>query len=303
MSTESPFEDEDTTQPTSPAGRLGAWARDKRDTVSDRFEGTGGELASYVTGHWTQESVFGTFKSEEEPTGAKRHFVYSGEPEKGGDEPVADTSITRRGVLQGVGAALTAGTAGGAAAQRLDDGSGSQPTPTPGNNTGTPEATPEATPTDTTGETPSTGISNSQNYAFENESELRGLSREGEGDLAIGYAQINEETGENYLGAVNGETVDQLLEETDYMGIDSENALTDAEVETTLDDVAYGAGNNYALDVDLRTGEDGDSDFYVELVGSPDGERDGVYLTRSGAEKVVQEVGGYEEIWEADQFM
>lgn len=135
-------------------------------------------------------------------------------------------------------------------------------------------------------QTPADGaaIENGQQYAFETEQELMestGLSYPGESDA--------------YIGAVDASEVDNMLDESGYMGTDPSGALNAEEVSMGLDDITAHQGL-YAVDVDRKQGNDGDYDMFVQLVGEEDG---GLYVTRKGAQQVSDME--FEEVFEGYQ--
>jgi hypothetical protein len=122
-------------------------------------------------------------------------------------------------------------------------------------------------------------------YAFETEQELideTGFSYPGESDA--------------YIGAIDANEVEETLEEEHIDGKNKTGALSFEEIHKGLDDITAHQGL-YAVDVDIRHGNNGDYDLFVQLVGEEDG---GLYVTREGAQQVsdmeFKEIfEGYEE--------
>jgi hypothetical protein len=124
-------------------------------TFLENVKNAGAELASYVTGYWSQgpDTIFGTFSTTDadETEGLLKQFL-SGEPKKGGDKPIRGDieekyKTNRRTVIQILGG----GAAAGAGINSMLEDEGNGQTPPAGNET---DPTPTPRPTDQPTETP-----------------------------------------------------------------------------------------------------------------------------------------------------
>lgn len=190
---------------------------------------------------------------------------------------VGDTRLNRRGFI--TGAALVGAGAYGAFALDDDDGAvgGGEVPPEVGERDGNGNGNGAAADIERAGE-----------YAWETEQALLDAT-------GLCYAQPNEEFNENYLGAVDADQVEELLSEEQVNGRNPTGALSVEEVDQDLGDITPHQGL-YVIDIDRKQGNDGDHDYFVQLVGQEDG---GTYVTRGGAMEVSDLP--FEEIFEYTQ--
>jgi len=218
--------------------------------------------------HWNQFKGFWTSDTETDRWSKK---------------PVAgETRLNRRGAIAGIGAL-----AGGAyIASDLDlleddeDVEGGGPVP------------PEVGEAENgAGQEAAADIDRPGEYAWETEQELL----EQTGQTGLCYAQPDPEFNENYLGAVDADNVEEALSEENVNGRDPTGALSVDEVSQDLSDITQHQGL-YVVDIDRKQGNDGDHDYFVQLVGQEDG---GTYVTRAGTMEVADLP--LEEIFEYQQ--
>ncbi len=193
--------------------------------------------------------------------GLSEWFRPDRESSEWGDQPVGQTNISKRGFATGV-AGLAAAGVGGYGVAEATDGDGAD---IDWNSKGGAGPTP---PTDGDG---GAGISEPNEYAFDSEEELM----ENTDFCFPGSA-------DTYIAAIDADTVEEELDEGMLNGNDPTGALSYEEIQTGLDDITPNQGM-YAIDVDRKSGNDGDYGLFVQLVGQEDG---GAYVTREGAMEI-----------------